>query len=122
MNKQKSEQFKKIISSQLAALKAEIEANRVEVGHDEVVYADWTDSASAETDKDMQQKIRNRELSQFRKLEEALIRLETGRFGICLSCEEEITEPRLKARPTTTLCVDCQSQLESENHMQKFMI
>lgn len=122
MNKQKSEQFKKLITTQLSALKNEIESSRITAAHTDVVYADSIDTASAETDKDMQVKIRNRELAQLRKLEEALLRLDAGNFGICLSCEEEITEARLKARPSTTLCVDCQAQLESENHMQKFMI
>ena len=30
-------------------------------------------------------------------------------YGICERCEEEIPYPRLKARPVTTLCINCKT-------------
>ncbi len=41
-------------------------------------------------------------------LEQAQKRLDQGDYGICLKCEEEISEKRLKAKPETAFCTDCQ--------------
>ncbi len=91
-----------------------------EIAHDDEVYADWTDVASAETDKTLQLKIRDRERMLMGKIQEALRRIEDGSFGQCERCEEAISEQRLKARPVTTLCIDCKSELEGTEHRYSF--
>ena len=40
----------------------------------------------------------------------ALARVDGGSYGRCVDCGNEIPEPRLEARPTTTRCVPCQSK------------
>ena len=40
-------------------------------------------------------------------LKAALIRLDEGRFGDCLSCGEEIAQKRLDIDAATTLCINC---------------
>lgn len=42
----------------------------------------------------------------------ALQRLESGDFGECLACGEEIGDRRLVARPESLYCVDCQRERE----------
>jgi len=37
----------------------------------------------------------------------AIQRLNTGSYGICISCDENISEQRLEARPASLECVDC---------------
>ncbi len=37
----------------------------------------------------------------------ALKRIDLGTYGVCTSCGAEISENRLKALPTATLCMDC---------------
>jgi len=37
----------------------------------------------------------------------ALARIETGRYGLCQSCGEEIGEGRLRALPYASSCIDC---------------
>jgi DnaK suppressor protein len=49
-----------------------------------------------------------------RKVEEALRRIETGEYGICISCEKEIPAARLKILPFTLHCIECQQELERE--------
>lgn len=41
------------------------------------------------------------------KVENALIRIEKGEYGICESCGNDIPTARLDALPYATLCVDC---------------
>ena len=47
-----------------------------------------------------------------RKIDEALLRLDEGTYGVCSECDESISEMRLKALPFATLCRDCQEQAE----------
>ncbi len=50
-----------------------------------------------------------------RRLEQvraALQRIETGAYGYCLDCEEEIDLARLRARPEAPFCLDCQADRE----------
>jgi RNA polymerase-binding protein DksA len=47
-----------------------------------------------------------------RKIDEALLRLQAGTYGICAECDEKIAEARLRALPFATLCRDCQEQEE----------
>lgn len=55
-----------------------------------------------------------RRKQQIQRLKGALVRLERGEFGECVQCGEPIAEPRLKADPATTLCLDCASERESQ--------
>lgn len=40
-------------------------------------------------------------------LVQAQERLQKGEYGICLSCEEEIEEKRLRAKPEAAFCLRC---------------
>jgi RNA polymerase-binding transcription factor DksA len=44
---------------------------------------------------------------------EALERLDRGKFGRCVECGEAITKPRLQALPYTRHCIGCARDLES---------
>lgn len=48
----------------------------------------------------------------FDRVGAALAACERGEYGLCLTCEEAIGYRRLKARPETALCLDCQSAKE----------
>ena len=44
------------------------------------------------------------------QIEDALERIENGTYGICRVCGKEIDEARLRAVPTTTICVSCKQK------------
>lgn len=48
-----------------------------------------------------------------RKLEAALSRIASARFGICCECQDELETERLEADPATVFCAACASQRES---------
>lgn len=48
------------------------------------------------------------------RIEHALQRMDSGTFGICEECEEEIPLKRLKVRPDAALCLNCQESSERE--------
>ena len=45
-------------------------------------------------------------------IDEALMRLHEGTYGMCAECGVEISEKRLQAVPFAKLCVECQSKEE----------
>ena len=49
-----------------------------------------------------------REASLLREVRAALDRIHDGSYGVCLHCEEEISQKRLQAVPWATLCIACQ--------------
>ena len=48
------------------------------------------------------------------RIDEALLRLEDGAYGVCADCEETIAEARLQALPFATLCRECQEREEAD--------
>lgn len=51
---------------------------------------------------------------QLRLVEEALDRLDSGDYGICLACEEPIPPKRLQALSWARYCVKCQEEMGAE--------
>ena len=47
-----------------------------------------------------------------RKITAALARIESGDYGFCQSCEEQINPKRLEFDPTAVLCIECASKAE----------
>jgi DnaK suppressor protein len=46
------------------------------------------------------------------KINEALARLEDGKYGFCFECGDEIAEQRLRALPFAVRCKDCEEARE----------
>lgn len=55
----------------------------------------------------MAQAVEARRRGRLQRIEAALRRLETGDYGYCISCDEEIPVERLEIDPATERCVDC---------------
>lgn len=48
--------------------------------------------------------VLGREIAAIRR---ALLRLETGDYGLCVECGAEIPAARLRAQPAAALCIEC---------------
>jgi DnaK suppressor protein len=80
---------------------------------------DLGDQASAEADQNFTLRLREREQKLLKKIEEAIERINEGTFGVCESCGGEISVKRLKARPVTTLCIECKTKQEAEEKIRQ---
>jgi DnaK suppressor protein len=49
-----------------------------------------------------------------KQVQSALARLDDETFGVCLRCDEEIPEKRLRAVPWAAYCVPCQELIERQ--------
>lgn len=73
---------------------------------------DEVDMAMNDIEQGMKMRMGNRESLYFRKVEEALLRIKEGTYGLCLGCDGQIGVKRLEARPTAELCIECKEAAE----------
>lgn len=73
---------------------------------------DIYDQASSERDRELGLLLGDREREKLRNLDDALLRISEGEYGICEECEEEIPLGRLKAMPFARHCVKCKADIE----------
>lgn len=111
--------FKKEISQKLLAAKEKIlqevtlkiksESNvlKFEIG-------DIYDIASKERDRELTLMLGDRDREKLSQIEDALERMKDNIYGECEECGEPIAENRLRALPSTRVCVECQSKHERE--------
>ncbi|HNV88777.1 MAG TPA: TraR/DksA C4-type zinc finger protein [Methylotenera sp.] len=74
--------------------------------------ADVDDEAVADTIVDVDNAIIGMHLQKARDLNTALDRIQTGTYGICIDCGDDISFERLTAYPTAKRCIICQSRRE----------
>lgn len=86
---------------------------------DAVNYADPNDRASQEEDFRLELRTRDRERKLLKKIEESLELIREKEYGYCEVCGIEIGLPRLEARPTATLCIDCKTLDEIKERQQR---
>ena len=70
------------------------------------------DVASDNYDREFSLGLATGERKSLYELDDALKRIEDGSFGICNDCKGNITKIRLKAVPSTRLCIKCQQKRE----------
>jgi len=73
---------------------------------------DIYDQASSERDRELGLILNDREREKVHSIDEALLRIAEGEYGICEECDEDIPMGRLKVLPFTRHCVKCKSDLE----------
>lgn len=111
------EKFRSMLSKRSEALRAEIHAEMIRAGNETFAdlvggVADAGDEAVATVIADMDQALAGRQLAELRQIEEAQRRLDSGEYGVCVDCEDDIEEKRLAAYPSAKRCVLCQGKYE----------
>lgn len=107
------------MKSRLLEMKAEIESLAHEHEHDsDVVELDQTTQGrlsrmDALQGQAMAQEVARRREAEIRQIEAALKRLETGDYGHCVSCGEDIQARRLDFDPSVPNCINCAREGEA---------
>jgi DnaK suppressor protein len=106
--------FRKLLEGRKREILLEAERTLGTMNNDtEEAFADPTDRAALESDRNFLLRMRDRERKLLGKIDEAFAHLEDGSYGKCEECGLEIGIERLKARPVTTLCIGCKSAQEA---------
>jgi len=80
---------------------------------------DLADRASAETDRAIELRTRDRQRKLISKIDSALRRIEDGSYGYCEKTGEPISLKRLDARPTATLSLAAQEDHERQERVHR---
>ena len=118
MDKETEDYYRGILQEEMRVLLEEAGKTVSEMTADNTNFPDPNDRATQESDRSFELRIRDRERRLINKIKEALERIDNGTFGTCEMCEEDISEARLKARPVTTLCIDCKIEQEEKEKLR----
>lgn len=112
MEQSELDRFKKLLEDKRKEIQNEADRMLTELNDRSGNIPDPNDRATAETDRNFELRIRERERKLLPKIEAALERINDGSFGQCEGCGCEIGLKRLEARPVTSLCIDCKTLQE----------
>jgi len=76
---------------------------------------DAVDMASDDVDKKNLEALNVVESKKLLLIDNALSRIQNGRYGICMECSKAIPVPRLEAVPHALFCVDCQAKKDRQS-------
>jgi len=113
MDKNRLAHYKKKIEAKREELLRHI-ANEEAAGReaDEEVTQDIADKATNSYTKEFLFSQSDTEHAQLQLVEDALLRVKNGDFGICQACEKPVQIKRLEAVPWTAHCIECQEKQE----------
>lgn len=112
MNNEQFQSLEALLETQRKEIMSNGKTLRVDfnVSRDELL--DEVDMAVNDIEQGMKMRLGNRESLYFRKVEEALLRIKDGTYGLCIDCGDAIGLKRLEARPTAELCIECKETAE----------
>lgn len=113
MQKKHIEELRKLLEDQRNRLLEN--ARRTLKGEIELAEEDLPDEmdlASSVYEQNLSLRLRGRERGLLNKITDTLERMAEGDFGECEECGDEIGIARLRARPVTTLCIQCKEEQE----------
>ena len=121
MRKRDLEACRKLLHERRQELLAEATRTVDGMGETREQFPDPTDRASLEGNRNLVLRIRDRERKLITKIDEALGRIDDGSYGKCEECDRDIGILRLRARPVTTLCIDCKSLQEAQERKLRIL-
>jgi len=74
--------------------------------------SNWIDQAAFESRIDLLCELIDWYLKETARIDDALIRMGEGKYGVCLACHEQIEPRRLETAPETAFCAKCQKNRE----------
>ena len=114
MTKKKLEEFRKLLIAKKDELIHEAVQTVGDLTEVQEPLPDMTDQASQEMDRNFMLRIRDRERKLILKINQVLRRIDDGSYGDCEICGDPIGEERLRARPETTQCIECKTEMEDQ--------
>ena len=113
MEKKVLDNFQVLLEEKRADILKGVERTLTELEEQGGNIPDANDRASAESGRNFELRIRQREQKLLSKIDAALQRILDDEFGECESCGDTIGIKRLEARPVTTQCIDCKTKEET---------
>ena len=92
------EDKKQQLEQRIGAIQADFQKGRSQ---------DFAEQTTESENDEVLSEIQHEAAVELKQINEAIQRLESGRYGSCSSCDEPIQAERLSALPYTTTCIKC---------------
>ncbi|MFA5119714.1 RNA polymerase-binding protein DksA [Zavarzinia sp.] len=112
MNPRQREYFRRKLVAWREEILRESQETLQHLQEDTVAEPDLADRASAESERALELRTRDRQRKLIGKIDAALRRIENGEYGYCEETGDPISLRRLDARPIATLSIEAQERHE----------
>ncbi|TKJ30371.1 molecular chaperone DnaK [bacterium (candidate division B38) B3_B38] len=110
MDKRQLQHYKKALLKKREELLESMKRNPFKEEGLEARKGDLADLSDRNSNNVISIHLKETEAKLIRAVDEALLRLENGKYGICTTCGKEISKARLEAVPWTRLCISCKEK------------
>ena len=114
------EEIRKILLEEKEKIGDEIKSKQINLSNIERDVGDEVDKSMVEQERELNLLLQDREKQHLEAIEEALQRIETGEYGFCDECGDQIDKKRLMVMPLAQLCITCQQNEERLGNISSF--
>ena len=114
------EEIRKILLEEKEKIGLEIKSKQLNLSDIERDVGDEVDNSMVEQERELNLLLQEREKQHLEAIEEALQRIETGEYGFCDECGDQIDQKRLMVIPLAQLCITCQQNEERIGNINSF--
>ena len=121
MDKERLEYFRNLLTQQLRQSSEFVRDNQqgaLDAAADDGVK-DSVDMALQDVNQEIAFRLGERESQLVADIDQALMRMDEGSYGICARCDKPIDERRLEALPTARYDAACQSVIEAREGLDE---
>ena len=104
------QQYKRLLLTKLEELSASRGKAETVVPAAGDRQGDVADQANSDTEAELQIRLHQTDGRLLRAIEEALVRVKQGTYGVCVTCGHPISKARLNAVPWTHHCRNCKEK------------
>ncbi|GKY89489.1 TraR/DksA family transcriptional regulator [Sinisalibacter aestuarii] len=97
--------YRGVLETRLAELKARLQ--EIDETLDSHQSRDWEELATEREGDEVLESMGTSGKAEIAKIQAALVRMDEGEFGFCVSCGDEISQERLDVVPYTPFCRNC---------------
>ena len=116
MDAERLEHFRRILTAQLRQRTENVRDNQaaaLEMGTNDDGVKDTVDMSLMDVNQELALRLGERQSQMVADIDQALLRIDEGSYGVCARCGEPIPEARLEAVPTARYDAACQTALEA---------
>ena len=116
MEAERLDHYRQILLEQLrqhTELVRENQSDALEFAATDDGVKDVADQSVKDVSQEIEYRLSERESQLIADIDQALLRIEEGTYGVCARCGKEIPERRLEALPTARYDAECQAIVES---------
>jgi DnaK suppressor protein len=115
MEAEKLEHYRRILTEQLRQQSEAARGNQsdaLEMAAADDGVKDVADQSVKDVSQEIEYRLSERASQGIADIDQALLRIDEGSYGVCARCGKDIPERRLDALPTARYDADCQSLIE----------